>query len=184
MNINKIPTLRLTLLLIASLAVQSSHAAEDADKFFIGLGFGVAQISEDDNLFDDSSTAYKALFGYALNEHVSFEGSFVTLDDYEAFSPFVVDTQRAVADGSGFNVATAFGVPVTDRLTIRARIGVLLWSTYSDLADLESSGADLSFGAGINFRVNDGLGIRLDVDAFNFGDVDANVGTAAFEYRF
>ena len=83
----------LALLLVT--ATRTSWAAEDAESFYVGIGIGVAHISEDATLVDDSSTAYKALFGYELNEYVSLEASFVALDDYEAYSPFVDDTYFA-----------------------------------------------------------------------------------------
>ncbi len=179
------PQLRIILLFITPfVASQSLCAAEELEDFYIGLGVGVAQISEDVILFDDSSTAFKALAGYQLNEHVSLEGSFVTLDDYEAYNPFVIDTQRAVADGRGFNAVAVLTMPLTDRFDLRARGGVLFWKADTELASIESSGNDLSFGLGVSFRVNETLGIRLDYDALNFGDVEANVATAVFEYRF
>ena len=121
---------------------QSLCATEDAKNYFVGLGIGVAQISEDAILVDDSSTAYKALFGYALNEYVSLETSFVTLDDYEAFNPFVVDSQQAVADGRGVNVAAVLKIPLTDRFDLSARVGVFFWRAESELANI-SVGNDL-----------------------------------------
>lgn len=177
--------LRTLVLLVAPfVTTQPVCADEDAKRFYIGVGVGVAQISEDAILVDDSSAAYKALFGYELNEQISLEASLLALDDYEAYNPFVVDTQRAVADGRGLNVATVLKLPLADRFDLRAKVGVLFWNADSELATIESSGSDLSFGLGVNFRVNKALGIRLDFDALNFGNVDANVGTATLEYRF
>ena len=177
--------LRNLLLIIAPLmATQSLCAAEDAENFYIGLGVGVAQISEDFILIDDSSTAYKALIGYELNDHVSLEASFVTLDDYEAYNPFVVDTQQAVADGRGLNAAAVLTLPLARHFSLNARVGVLFWNADSESASIESDGSDLSFGLGLNFSVSEVLSIRLDYDALNFGDVDANVGTVALQYRF
>ena len=179
------PRLRSLLLIVAPwMATQSPCAAEDAENFYIGLGVGVAQISEDFILIDDSSTAYKALIGYELNDHVSLEASFVTLDDYEAYNPFVVDTQQAVADGRGLNAAAVLTMPLTHRFGLSARVGVLFWNADSESATIESNGSDLSFGLGLNFSVNEALSIRLDYDALNFGAVDANVGTVALQYRF
>jgi len=179
------PSLRIVVLLIAPfVSTQSPCAAEVLDNAYIGLGIGVAQISEDLILVDDSSVAYKAVLGYELSENVSLEASFVTLDDYEAFSPFVVDTQRSVADGRGLNVTAVLRMPLADSFDLNAKIGVLFWNTDSELASIESSGSDLSFGLGANFRVSEALGIRIDFDALNFGGVDANVGSVALQYRF
>ncbi len=172
------------LLLFLVTATRTSWATEDAESFYVGIGIGLAQISADATLVDDSSTAYKALIGYELNEYVSLEASFVALDDYEAYSPFVDNTQQAVADGQGWNAAAVLRMPLGDRFGVSARIGILLWNVDSDLASIESSGTDLSFGLGVIFRINESLGIRLDLDALNFGDVDAKVGTATLEYRF
>lgn len=174
----------LSLLLLLFTATRLSCAAEADEGFYVGIGIGVAHISEDATLVDDSSTAYKALFGYQLNKHASLEASFVVLDDYEAYSLFVDDAQRAVANGQGLNAAAVFRVPIADRFEINARIGMLFWNADSNLESIESSGSDLSFGLGVVFRFNESLGIRLDLDALNFGDVTANVGTATLEYRF
>lgn len=177
--------LRNLMLFIAILAAPTSLcAAESAGNFYAGLGVGVAQVSDDVFLFDDSSTAFKVLAGYQINEHLSFEGSFVTLDDYESYYPFVFGTQHAVADGRGFSGVAVVTMPLTERFDLRARGGILFWKADTDVASIESSGNDLSFGLGVNFRVNETLGIRLDYDALKFGDVEANVATAAFEYRF
>ena len=61
---------------------------------------------------------------------------------------------------------------------------MLFWNADSESAGIESNGSDLSFGLGLYFSVNEVLSIRLDYDAFNFGEVDANVGTVALQYRF
>ena len=172
------------LLAATLLPAQTLCAAENAENFYVGLGVGVVQVTEDVFLVDDSGAAYKAMLGYEFNENVRFEASFVALDDYEAFNPFVVDSQRAVANGRGLNVAAVLRMPLADRLELSARIGMLFWNSDSDSASNESSGNDMSFGLGASFDVNDALGIRLDFDALNFGDVDANVVSAALEYRF
>ena len=174
----------LLLFVAAFVATLSPCAAEDAEKFYVGIGVGVAQVSEDVFLVDDSSAAYKALLGYELNAHVSLEASFVALDDYEAYNPFVVDTQEAVADGRGLNAAAVLRLPLGDRFGLNAKVGMLFWDADAEVDGIESSGSDFSFGLGVNFSVNEALGIRLDFDALNFGDVDANVGTVALEYRF
>lgn len=185
MNVLQRRTFRSLMFFIAmSVLPEPLYADETDEGIYIGLGVGVAQISEDVIFFNDNSTAFKVLAGYQLNEYVSLEGSYVTLDDYHAYYPFTVDTRHAVANGRGLIAAAVLTMPLNQRFDLRTRGGVLFWKADTDLASMDSSGNDLSFGLGLSFSVNDALGIRIDFDVLSFGDVEANVATAVFEYRF
>ena len=122
MNPSKLSIAKLLALVVVPFLASTALCDEsETERFYAGLGLGIAQISADVTLIDDSSRAYKGFFGYAFNENVSVQGMFISLGDFEAVNPFVVDAQRAVANGSGLNASIVFTLPASERLDLHAK---------------------------------------------------------------
>ena len=185
MNSSKLIIPKLCLLIVAQFfTTQSLSEERESERFYVGLGLGVAQVSADFTLIDDSSRAYKAYLGYAFNEHVSVQGLYMSLGDFEAVNPFVADAQRAVANGSGFNASVVLTLPLSERFDLQAKTGVLFWRADANFENIDSSGSDMSFGIGARYRFSPTVSVGIDYEMLDFGGTDAHVGTLAFDFRF
>ena len=157
---------------------------EDPGRFYVGAGLGIADASKDEILTDGNGTALKALVGYRFNSSFSVEGTVIAFDDFKAANPLVPHAHRAFADGSGFNASAVLLVPVSERVSITGRAGVLFWPTGSDLGYIDDSGTDASFGVGVIVRLTDALDLRADYELLTFGDTDVTTATASLVYSF
>lgn len=153
-------------------------------RFSLGVGIGAGNVSDDTVFIEDNSAAYKALFGYHVNEVFSVEGTAIALDDFVAINPFVADPQRVVANASGINASAVLRWPIAGRVDAMARAGVLFWQADTSFGQIEESGSDLSFGIGFAVRLTDALSLRAEYDAFEISNVDVAVATASLVYRF
>lgn len=155
-----------------------------SDSFYVGVGLGAAQISEDTVLINDSSTAYKVFAGYSLNDYVGFEASYTMLDSVYEYYPFASALQTSVADGNSFNASAIVTVPVSERFRVNGKAGLASWSADSNDSGLEDSGTDAAIGFGLEYRARSAVSVRLDFDFSRFGDADVYIGSVSLGYRF
>ena len=180
----------LILLLLLAFTVTDTVACDrstNADgcgplRFRIGAGVGVAQIDEDNVLFDNSSNAYRIFAGYALNDHVGFELAALRFDDIVDFYPLQTPTQAAAADASGVSLAVMLTLPLSERFSLLGKAGALGWST--DARDVDDSGVDPMVGLALEFHLTDTLSIGLGYDLYRLGNVDSRATTAQLSFRF
>lgn len=182
-----------TAMSVAVLVPILSHPAEtaagtfDQSPFFIGAGIGVARISEDTKLIDDSSVVYELFGGYEINETLSLQASVMQFDDMYEYHPFNTLTQRAVADALGVNVSLAVGFPISGRARLTGRAGILGWSMDAMDAmetSLDNSGASVSFGFGLSVRLNEELSLGVHYDIYELDELETYVSTVSLRYRF
>lgn len=174
---------------------------------FFGAG-GLTVVDAVSNL-DDSDTGFGLAVGYQVNEHFATELAYVDLGE------FSYDAEGTVTDGLA-DYPARFGlsqsaagpvfsllgiVPIGERFSVFARVGIALMSVDADaavdidgVADSASASTDRSngmYGLGGEFSVNRRFGVRLEWNRYAdvgsedlTGDTDIELISLGLRYSF
>jgi OmpA-OmpF porin, OOP family len=140
---------------------------------------------------DGKDTGWKLFGGFMFNRNFGVELAYVDLGKASysgVFGPLPV-TGGSV-EVTGFNVAGIAAIPVTDAFSLFGKLGIYSWEAeakdttagfpFSDTFD----GNDLFFGAGISYSFTRNLSLRGEWERFKLDDVDADLLSVGFVYRF
>ena len=197
-----------------SLGVDSAIADDGGWYIGIGLGdvtanykitdFDDSSISE--GLADNSDSAWKIFGGYEINGYFAIEVGFADLhndtDKRTTFSGISNGTGSRylslpggavsvdIDDINGYFVAAMGSLPLTSRFELRAKAGAVAWDAVQttvdlDRRDLTLDGTDALIGVGMEYRFDNGIGIRGEAERyFNVGATDQNVAALSISYHF
>lgn len=165
--------LRMGLALASMWLPVGAYAAPET---YIGAGYGVYQFEEND--FDESEKHWKAYVGTMFNSAVGIELSYVD------FSQATDLGSSFEADGLG--AALVLALPMTENFSIYAKGGMYFWDAESSFAGIRATddGDDPFYGAGLQFRLNDALDLRVEYERYEIVDVDIDSATAALQFSF
>lgn len=188
MNIREMICWGLTLLAPVAGVCSEAADARDFDRhgyLFVSAGeadthrrLSVADVVEGD---DDS---FEIGAGYAFNPYLSIEGSYQSFGKPDGFVGCPIDVfciavvpfAREDVEVDGWTGALRGSLPVTGRLSVFARVGLLAWETSARSAPLDDSGTDLLYGLGLAADVTDRFAVQLsyeetgvDVDTVKLG---------------
>jgi OOP family OmpA-OmpF porin len=186
---------RLGMSVFAALALTAATAAQ-ADVqpgFYAGAGFGSTQIDDDgfDGIdFDDNDTGFKVFGGYNFNQNFAVELTYFDLGEAsgsleDIFGPFDFDIGV-----SGLNASVVGTLPVSDMFSLFGKVGFASYDIDVHVniegvgsgSDSESE-SDMTYGVGgaLNFGQ---FGVRLEYEAINVDDGDANMISLGGVFRF
>jgi OmpA-OmpF porin, OOP family len=175
-----------------------SRAKIDDARIISGLAAGrLATTSISD---DDKDTGYKIFGGYQFNRTFSLEGGFFDLGEF-GFSARTLPL--GTFDGRikvrGLNLDLVGTLPVTDRFSAFARVG----ANHAEARDTFTStglvrvlnanpskrDTNIKYGVGLQYAINDRLGIRAEVERYRIDDAVGNKGdidlaSIGLTYRF
>jgi len=230
----------LKLLVVSIVAIAANSAIAGSGNWYIGAGAGMSSykdwLSQEDitaykNEFraglglvnfsgsesadsEDKATGFKLFGGYAFNEYIAVELSYIDMGEVDANSSSsgtFFDSADNPVDGDLFASAKAsvdaftldanLSYPIASFAALFVKAGV-----YAADADLKSSAGSsfstesinesrtdsssgLHFGIGANFRVTDAIGLRaewerLDNVEADGGESDVDLISAALIYTF
>ena len=151
-------------------------AADAQPEFFFGGSYGIYQI--DENALDEDDSLFKGYFGSMFNSGLGIELSYV---DFARAS-----SQGSSFDADGYGVALLFGIPLADNFNIYAKGGLLFWDAESNFAGVSSSddGDDPFYGAGLKFKLNKNVALRLEYERYKFSNVDVDAATVGIQGSF
>ncbi len=180
---------RKTLLVLTGVLFSMSANLAQADESYGYLLLGVGDsdterrmstvdvITGDDNSFEIGA-------GFAFNRYLSVEGSYQNFGEPDGFVGCPIDVfciavvpfAREAVKVDGWSVALRGAVPVTETLSVFARLGFLSWDASARSAVLNDSGTDLLYGIGLAADFNDRFGIQVsyeeaevDIDTVKLG---------------
>ncbi|MFK8329102.1 porin family protein [Pseudomonas sp. BJa5] len=159
---------------VAALVVCSSFSAM-ADDRGLYLGGGLTRVEIDDHQISDDDNAYKAFVGYRLNPYLAVEGAWVDLGNF--------DSKYGNFEGHSLQATAHFGVPVGKRVRLFASAGVHAWDADRDIAG-DSSDLDLTYGLGVEVDVFRNIGVRLEQEVLQVGDIDLDQTSASVYVMF
>jgi OOP family OmpA-OmpF porin len=192
-----------------------SATADDASWYLgVGIGdvaanykvadFDDGSISE--GMVDNSDSAWKVFGGYEINGHFAIELGVADLhndaDNRTTFSGISNGTGSRylslpggevsvdVDDISGYFIAAIGSLPITSRLGVSAKVGAVLWDAQQTIVDLDQrahtlESTDALFGNGVEYRFDNGIGIRGEAERYlNMGGTDQDVTALSISYHF
>ena len=159
--------------LLCALAL-TAPALAMADDRGLYVGGGVTRLEIDDRSFDDQDDSYKLYAGYRLNNYLSFEGAVVDFGEMSDDRHF---------DGQSVQANVHLGFPIGQRIRLYGIAGVHAWHADDDVAG-KSDDVDPLYGFGGEMDVLGGLGVRLEQEYLDVGDIDLDQTTLSAYWRF
>lgn len=160
--------------LIATLVLLSSVNAV-ADDRGLYLGGGVTRVEADEHQLSDDDNAYKAFVGYRLNPYLALEGAWVDLGNF--------DGKYGDFEGHSLQATAHLGFPIGQRVRLFASAGVHAWDADKDIAG-DSSDLDLTYGLGVEVDVLRNVGVRLEQEVLEVGNIDLDQTSASVYLMF
>lgn len=160
--------------LLCALAL-TTPALAMADDSGLYVGGGVTRLEIDDRSFDDQDDSYKLYAGYRLNNYLSFEGAVVDFGE--------MSDDRRHFDGQSVQANVHLGFPIGQRIRLYGIAGVHAWHADDDVAG-KSDDVDPLYGFGGEVDVLGGLGLRLEQEYLDVGDIDLDQTTLSAYWRF
>ena len=185
----------------ALLASAPAFAADDSG-FYIGAGIGDGSVKvdgiEDGLNFDGSDTAFKVLGGYKFMKYLAAELEYIDAGDAEDkwSEDFkgITEELKLTIGFSGFNASAVGILPIGEKFNVFGKLGFIMWDadfrakySYGSFEDSDSdsdSGTDFSWGVGAGFDFTDNLGVRIEYQAFEVEDADADLFSGSVVWMF
>jgi OOP family OmpA-OmpF porin len=174
---------------VSLLAFLICAPAAQAGKIYLGASAGDAslEVAELDARFDVDDTGYKLFAGYRFLKFWALEAHYTNLGSFAAdIAGTAID-----ADADLFGVAGLGILPVTPKVDLFVKIGYVRWDTAGIVSDgiddvsLNDDGMDLSYGAGIAYRITQRTGIRLEYETFDFDNAeDVKFTSLGLQFKF
>jgi len=174
---------KITLSILAVLAIGSSSLYAENSGFYLGLGYSNTNVDftvssdfyNDESIFDVSTDTLLMLAGYDINEYVGVEGRYywnitsMGVDYYASGVPIVEDYK---AESFAFYVKPQYSF---DMITIYALLGVTM-NDYTALA-VGSINDDTLFSWGVGAKFNMTQSFGAFVDYTDLGETDDLITT-------
>jgi len=177
----------LATLAAASMAIPGIAAADSG--LFVGGSIGSATIDDgfDGVNLDADTSAYRIVGGYQFGDLFGLEigyQDFGTLDEIVIIGP-ISSLTRISAEG--WTAGGTLDLPISDSVSLFGRAGFFFWD-----ADVSIDGFSIDvpsdenpyYGAGARLKVSSNLSLIGDWSRFELDDVDTDVISIGFQYRF
>ena len=194
----------------------SPIAAADASNWYVGANAGVSRARIDDarisgallgsgfastSIVDDNrDTGFKVFGGYQFTPNLAIEGGYF---DLGRFGFHATTVPAGTFDGSiklrGVNIDLVGRLPITDRLSAFARVGVNraeARDTFTSTGavqvfnpDPHTTATNYKFGGGLQYDFTPALGMRVEAERYRINDAvgnkgDINLYSVGLVYRF
>jgi OOP family OmpA-OmpF porin len=163
--------------------------AAQAGKIYFGASAGDAslEVAELDARFDVDDTGYKVFAGYRFLKFWALEVQYTDLGSFAAD----VGGTTMNADADLYGIAALGILPLTPKVDIFVKVGYVRWDTSGMVSDgiddvsLNDDGMDLSYGAGICYRISRRTGLRLEYETFDFENAeDVKFTSLGLQFKF
>lgn len=134
---------------------------------YIGVGYGTSTYDDAalyNALTENSSGAATFYFGAYMNKHFSVELSYASFDAWHFHEGYQTDTNRSLGLGALSVSTLAHYAFFDDSLDFYAKFGVGEMS----ISGLESKGFTMLYGAGIGYRLNKYMSLKVAYDIYTF----------------
>ena len=147
-------------LIAASVFAVSPAIAQDSG-FYVGAGIGDFGVKVDG--FDGSDTGFKVFGGYRFIKYLAAE--------VEYLDGGTVEDGGLEIDVSGFNLSGVGILPVGEKFSLFAKLGMIFWDADSNGFG-DDSGEDFSWGIGAGYSFTEQFGMQLEYQGFEIEDAD------------
>jgi opacity protein-like surface antigen len=182
----KFKALRVAGLAAISLAAPGLAFADSG--LFIGGSVGNTTLDEDfdGNVFDDNATAYRLVTGYQFSDVFGLEIGYQDFGELDETIDNPLPIEASIS-ADGWTVGATLDLPLGDRFSLFGRAGYFFWD-----ADVVIDGFPVDipgdenpyYGAGARVDLASNFSLIGDWSRFELDDVDTDVISIGFQYRF
>ncbi|OIO17404.1 MAG: hypothetical protein AUJ81_02165 [Helicobacteraceae bacterium CG1_02_36_14] len=154
------------IILLVLLFISSLMADRDGGPY-IGVGYGKSSYNSDGlykQLKSDTSGSGTFYFGAYISKHLSVELAYVSFDAWHVEKGYEVDDTTTLGFGALSVSTLAHYAFFDDALDFYAKFGVGEMSA----SGLPSKGFTMLYGAGVGYRFNEWLSLKIAYDIYNF----------------
>ena len=166
-----------------------------AGEGYLGASFGSSK-ADSEGFKDDSG--FKITGGFQVSESLALEGSYLDLGSFSADADLLEDISNFVdaevlsssIDISGIELSALASIPVGERISLFARLGIFFWDADISVSvngfggGTESDdGSDLGFGVGAKIEVMEQLSLKAEFSRYDALD-DVDFLSAGLDLRF
>ena len=189
-------------LIAASVFAISPALAADGG-VYVGAGLGQSSvevdIGEGISDFDGSDTAFKLLGGYKFGKYFALELEYIdggeADDSWREEFKGVTEELRATIEFTGWNASLVGILPIGEQFDVFAKLGAIMWDadlvldyrvdgSLMERERLSDDGSEFSWGIGGSWHFMDNLGARIEYQAFDIDDADADLISASVVWQF
>ena len=190
---------RLGLTALAAFALTAAMAAQADVRpgFYAGGSVGTTKLGDDgfDGFgvdVDDSDTGFKIFGGYSFNDNFAVELSYFDLGEVSGRinDPFFGNISFDVGV-SGLNASAVGRLPISDTFSLFGKLGFASYDVdgHATISGVGSgsdsqSETDMTYGLGAALSFGGQWEVRVEYEAINIDDGDANMLSVGAMYRF
>ena len=177
----------LVILILLYSGATVSHA-ESNKGFYVGASAGYADHKDNcDEVFglscDEEDLGWKVFAGYKFNKYLAIEGGSVDFGQADADIPFINVVTLEVVEGTletkvdGFFLSGLTELPLSDKFSVLAKIGIIYWDIEFNGSDLpnngglvddeDENGTDMFFGFGAKYNITENFAFRVEWERYN-----------------
>ena len=174
---------------MATVAIAAPALAAADSGLFVGGSIGSTTVDEtfDGIDLDADATAYRIVGGYQFGDLFGIEVGYQDFGDIdETISVGPVSSVTSIS-ADGWTLGGTVGLPLSDNFSIIGRAGVFFWDAevIVDGFSIDTPGDENPYyGAGAKLDVSRNLSVIGDWSRFELDDVDTDVISIGFQYRF
>ncbi|HSG98377.1 MAG TPA: porin family protein [Woeseiaceae bacterium] len=183
MNLKAIP---LAALAAVSLATPGLVLADSG--LFIGGSVGSTTLDEsiDGTVFDDNATAFRLVTGYQFGDMLGLEIGYQDFGELDETVDGPIPVQASIS-ADGWTAGATLDLPLGDRFSLFGRAGYFFWDAdvvVDGLAVDVPGDENPYFGAGARLNLGSNFSLIGDWSRFELDDLDTDVISIGFQYRF
>jgi len=167
----------------AALLVSASAHADDAG-FYLGAGLGEARQHNEE--FDGSDTSFRWLAGYSFSRYFAAEAGFIDAGTQKD----TIGAFDVKASSDGVFAAVLAKLPLGKVVAPYAKLGYVFYdgsetvSSGGPISRESTSGEELLFGGGLEFRIGGHVRLRAEYEKVDVPYADFEIYSAAFTFQF
>ena len=179
----------LTLLPVAAAGLAVSGAASADSGLYLGAGIGSASLAEDFDGFDvdDDTESYRILGGLQLGDALGIEAGYMNFGDFEERIDLGGSTAVTRLTADGWTLGGTLSMPLSDAVSLFGRGGIFVWDADVEVNGVRAAVDDDSnpyYGGGAKVSFTPNFSLVGDWTRYELDDVDTDVLSLGFEYRF
>ncbi len=157
--------------------------------FYVAGSIGSATLDEDFDGFDvdDDVESFRILGGWKFNDAFGIEAGYVDFGTFEERIDLGAVTALTELTADGWTFGGTLAAPLSDQFSVFGRAGVFVWDADIDVDGIRAAVEDDSnpyYGGGAKFYFTPNFSLVGDWTRYELDDVDSDVISLGFEYRF
>jgi len=163
--------------------------AQAESGLYVSGSIGSASLDEDFSgiTVDDDTEAWRLLGGWQFGDTFGLEAGYQNFGDFEETIDLGGTTAITKLTAEGWTLGGTIGAPISESFALFGRAGVFLWEADVDVNGIAQAIDDDSnpyYGAGARVDVTPNLSLLGDWTRYELDDVDTDVISLGFQYRF